>query len=405
MRRSPHRDRVRSQIAASRTTQPRVASTKRLESLLEDARKFFEAHLWEAQTASGTREMLAAKGLKESTLRKFGVGYAPVGPAKLLEHLAGAGYSEDELVDAGLAARSPRGRVHTQFRSRVMFPIRDAGGRTLGFAALGTHLGPSWALWITSPDGPLFQRSKAVFGIDRAAARIARTAKADVLSDCIEVLRAHQAGRSNAVTVHTATLTAEQLELLSSGVDGGADALELGMPPGLELESSAWAATVTAPGADSAEQRRAGAGQAPAGGTGGRLKRIALVVGTGLAAINVWTGAPLLAVWVGSQVQAHRLLSLWGVVTVVAVLALLAFLLAWALAWMSAKYDQLTGRPALLGQTSPWHRQMRGELDEQVRRMYGLSAPEKVLVISVLAAVPTFEVWFFFFAGSPLGGQ
>jgi hypothetical protein len=345
--------------------------------------------------------MLAGKGLKESTIRKFGVGYAPVGPTKLFDHLSQAGYSEDELVAAGLAAQSPRGRVHTQFRSRVMFPIRDLGGRTLGFAALGTHLGPSWALWITSPDGPLFQRSRVVFGIDRAAGRIARSGKAEILSDCLEVLGAHQAGRTSAVTVHTAMVTAEQLKLLSAGIGGRAERLELDLPPDMELESSEWADAATAAAHDSQKRVEAGADQEPP--TGGVLKRIALVIGTGLAAINVWTGAPLLAVWVGSQVQGRRLLSLWGVVTVVAVLALLAFLLAWALAWMSAKYDELTGRPALVGQTSPWHRQMRGELDEQVRRMYGLSAPEKVLVACVLMAVLTFEVWFFFFAGSPLG--
>jgi hypothetical protein len=278
-----------------------------------------------------------------------------------------------------------------------MFPIKDQGGRTLGFAALGTHLGPSWALWITSSDGPLFQRSRAVFGIDRAAARIAKSGKAEILSDCLEVLRAHQGGRTNAVAVHTAMVTAEQLELLSAGLDGGVEDLELELPPGMELESSEWAEAATAASGDSFMRAE------PQPSPRSALKRLALVVGTGLAAINVWTGAPLLAVWLGSQVQGGRLLSLWGVVTVVGVLALLAFLLAWALAWMSAKYDELTGRPALVGRTSPWHRQMRGELDEQVRRMYGLSAPEKVVVLCVLAAVLTFEVWFFFFAGSPLG--
>jgi hypothetical protein len=366
--------------------------------LLEDARGFFEVHLWEAESASATREMLAAKGMKESTLRRFGVGYAPVGPTKLLDHLTAAGYSEEELVAAGLANRSPRGRIHAQFRSRVMFPIRDTGQRTRGFAALGTHLGPSWALWITSPDGPAFRRSSAVFGIDRAAPRIAKTGKVEVLSDCIEVLIAHQRRRTNTVTVHTPTVTADQIELLSTGVEGGADALELAMPPEMELETAEWADAATA-----AEGVGRSVSVDQARRPGSALKQIALVIGTGFAAINVWTGAPLLAVWAGSQVQNGRLLSLLGVVTVVVVLAVLAFLLAWALAWMSAKYDELSGRPAMVGSTSPWRRQMRGELDEQVRRMYGLSAPERVVVISVLAALLVFEVWFFFFAGSPLG--
>ena len=122
------------------------------------------------------------------------------------------------------------------------------------------------------------------------------------------------------------------------------------------------------------------------------------MIATALAAINLWTGAPLLAVWVGSQVQAGRLLSMWGVLTVLVVLGLLAFLLGWALTWLSAKYDELTGRPAMAGQTSPWHRAKRGDRVQDIRSRYGVSAPEKVVAASVAAGVLAFEIWFFFFA-------
>jgi hypothetical protein len=54
----------------------------------------------------------------------------------------------------------------------------------------------------------------------------------------------------------------------------------------------------------------------------------------------------------------------------------LAFLLAWALAWLHAKYDQLSGRPPTLTRTSPWYRRMRGELDAHLRTRYSLSAPD-----------------------------
>jgi hypothetical protein len=91
-----------------------------------------------------------------------------------------------------------------------------------------------------------------------------------------------------------------------------------------------------------------------------------------------------------------------GVVTVVAVLAVLAFLLGWALTWLNAKYDELTGRPATAGQTSPWHRMMRGDRVQDIRSKYGVSAPEKVVAACVVAGVLAFEIWFFFFAGSPL---
>jgi hypothetical protein len=127
-----------------------------------------------------------------------------------------------------------------------------------------------------------------------------------------------------------------------------------------------------------------------------------VVIATALAAINAWTGGPLLAVWVGSQVQSGRLLSMYGVATVLAVLAILAFLLGWALTWLNAKYDELTGRPATATQTSPWHRMMRGDRVQDIRSRYGVSAPEKVVAACVVAGFLAFEVWFFFFADSSL---
>jgi hypothetical protein len=137
-----------------------------------------------------------------------------------------------------------------------------------------------------------------------------------------------------------------------------------------------------------------------------RLKRLGLVTGSALISINVWTGAPLFAVWVGSQVQQSSTnLSMTAVFSVVVVLAALVFTLAWLLTWINASYDELTGRPAAAKRTSPWLRSMRGERETDVRRRYGVSVIEKILVVTVVAAVIAFEIWFFFFAGSSLPRQ
>jgi hypothetical protein len=133
------------------------------------------------------------------------------------------------------------------------------------------------------------------------------------------------------------------------------------------------------------------------------LKKIGLVTASALCSINLWTGAPLLAVWVGSKVQGNlNNLSMTAVFSVIVVLSALVFLLAWALTWLNAKYDDVTGRPAEARHTSPWLRSMRDEPEEHVRRKYGISPVERVVVVSVVAAVLVFEVWFFFFAGSSL---
>jgi hypothetical protein len=133
-----------------------------------------------------------------------------------------------------------------------------------------------------------------------------------------------------------------------------------------------------------------------------RSKRILLLSATTLAAINVWTGAPLLALWVGSQVAAGSQLSMGAVAVVVVVLGATCLALTMALSWLSARYDELTGRPAGARRTSPWLRSMRGEREEVSRRRHGVSAVERIVVIAVVLAGLAFEVWFFFFAGSSL---
>src|SRR4051794_15511059 len=134
-------------------------------------------------------------------------------------------------------------------------------------------------------------------------------------------------------------------------------------------------------------------------------KRVALAIATTLVSINIWTGAPLFAVWVGSQAAGDSGLSMGAVFVVVVVLAASVLGLTVALSWLSARYDVLTGRPAAARRTSPWLRSMRGEREEVAKKTRGISGIERIVVISVVACVVTFEIWFFFFAGSSLPSQ
>ena len=133
------------------------------------------------------------------------------------------------------------------------------------------------------------------------------------------------------------------------------------------------------------------------------LKKIGLVTASLLCTINLWTGAPLFAIWVGSKVQGNlKHLSMTAVFSVIVALAALVFLLAWVLTLINAKYDDLTGRHPAARHTSPWLRSLRDEREDDVRQKFGISAVERVVVVSVVACVLAFEVWFFFFSPSPL---
>jgi DNA primase len=98
-----------------------------VEEILERTLAYYETYLWE--NAGQVRSRLARDGITEAGLRAFGVGYASERGPDLLEHLVRWRYGADDLVAAGVARTSDRGNLHAYFRSRVMFPMRDAGGR------------------------------------------------------------------------------------------------------------------------------------------------------------------------------------------------------------------------------------------------------------------------------------
>ena len=191
------------------------------EEILERSTAYFEGFLWESDIGARVRARLARSGIEERTLRSFRVGYAPGNPQELLGHLAQWGYSPADLVSAGIATRSDRSRLHVLFHARIMFPIGDAEGRTIGFAGLATHLGPSWPLWLTSPDHGSFDARSAIFGIEQAAPAIVRAGRALVLRDCVQVLALHQQGRRDAVAVIHSPITRMHMTQLASTLGNG----------------------------------------------------------------------------------------------------------------------------------------------------------------------------------------
>ena len=131
------------------------------------------------------------------------------------------------------------------------------------------------------------------------------------------------------------------------------------------------------------------------------MLRVVLAALTAILAINLVTGAPLFAIWVGSRVQTSTQLTMGTVALVIGTLVVTVAIIVFLLTRIEAMYKDLTGQPTSR-RTSPWLRSMRGERDEEMRRR-PLSGYEKALVAVVVATGAAFEVWFFFFSGSPIG--
>jgi DNA primase len=191
---------------------------RRLEQLLDRTGAYYANYLWESKEAGKAREYLAERGLREEVLREFGVGYAPSAWDKILVRGQQAGFSVAELRGVGLVQKGRQGGEYDRFRSRIMFPIRDRRGRTLGFGGRAMRADQG-AKYVNTAETEFFHKSQLLYGVDRAKAAIAKAARAVVVEGYTDVLALHQAGIEETVAVMGTAITGEQVAALSGMVE------------------------------------------------------------------------------------------------------------------------------------------------------------------------------------------
>ncbi|HEY6550811.1 MAG TPA: DNA primase [Solirubrobacterales bacterium] len=191
---------------------------RRLSELLDRTAAFYASYLWDSDEARKAREYMAQRGLGEETLRAFAVGYAPSAWDKVLLRGQRAGFKVEELRGVGLVQRGRGGGEYDRFRSRIMFPIRDRRGRTLGFGGRAMR-SDQGAKYVNTAETDFFHKSNMLYGIDMAKAAIAKAGRAVVVEGYTDVLALHQAGIEEAVGVMGTAITEEQVASLSGMVD------------------------------------------------------------------------------------------------------------------------------------------------------------------------------------------
>ena len=135
-------------------------------------------------------------------------------------------------------------------------------------------------------------------------------------------------------------------------------------------------------------------------------KRFGLAALMAFLALNVWTGSPLLALWIGSRIQGEESQASMGAfAAVIGSLALFSILLYQALKYVLHAYQETTGTLPTVRTHAPWLRSMRGERPDYGEGRASISGAERIIVVTVIIAAVAFEVWFFFFSGSPIGGN
>jgi DNA primase catalytic core len=178
------------------------------------ARGHFQRNL--KGTAGGKRALDYARqrGIQDATIARFGIGFAADGWDDLLSHATRAGVPRDVLLQAGLITTTENKRTYDRFRNRLIFPICDALGRCVAFG--GRTLGDDPAKYLNSPETPLFNKSRTLYGLDLARKAITSAREAIVVEGYTDVVLLSQAGVENVVATLGTALTDAHVKLLSS---------------------------------------------------------------------------------------------------------------------------------------------------------------------------------------------
>ena len=201
----------------------------RLGEVLDRTAAYYVKYLWESDEAEKARAYLTERGLSEESLREFEVGFAPNRWDTVVMRGQQGGFSQAELVAAGLVKKGQKGGWMDHFRARIMFPIRDARGRMQGFGGRATRQ-EQRAKYVNSPDGELFHKSRLLYGIDRARPAIAKKGRAVVVEGYTDVIAAHQAGMAETVAVMGTAITPDQVKLLAAHTEEVVLALDADRP-------------------------------------------------------------------------------------------------------------------------------------------------------------------------------
>ena len=177
------------------------------------AAEFYRAQLL-LEGAEIARTFIIGRGFSAADAEHFQVGFAPRGWHGLSEALRKQGFTDQELVDAGLASRGDRG-VFDKFRGRVVWPIRDANGQVLGFGARKLFEDDEGPKYLNTSDTPVYHKSSVLYGLDLARKSIVKTRQIIVVEGYTDVMACHLAGFNNAVATCGTAFGEEHIRVIN----------------------------------------------------------------------------------------------------------------------------------------------------------------------------------------------
>ena len=176
---------------------PRGPARGRLIEANKVAQQFYAEQL-ETVEAVAAREFLTGRDFDQDAAATFGIGFAPRDGGALAQHLRGRGFSDEETIAAGLVAMGRS--AYDRFRGRLLWPIRDASGDTIGFGARRIFDDDKIeAKYLNTSETVLYKKSHVLYGIDLARRDMARSSQAVVVEGYTDVMACHLSGVLTAV--------------------------------------------------------------------------------------------------------------------------------------------------------------------------------------------------------------
>lgn len=194
-----------------------IAARQRSESLYlvsEFAMNFFQHSLKEGEGHIVGYQYFRQRGLEDSTIEKYGLGWAPKSRHALLEEARAKGYKEEFLVATGLCIKNDDGTLVDRFYDRVMFPIHTISGRVVAFGGRTLKSGHPAMKYVNSPETEIYVKSNSLYGLYFAKNEISRQDKCYLVEGYLDVLSMHQLGITNVVASSGTSLTVTQIRLI-----------------------------------------------------------------------------------------------------------------------------------------------------------------------------------------------
>ena len=192
------------------------ARIKKLREINEAAVRYWHNLLLNSPVAQSVRTYLAERGITDNSIVNFQLGFAPDSWDALGNYLQSRGYLPEDIHAAGLTGEREAekgGGYYDRFRNRLIFPIRDMKGQTIGFGGRALAAGQQ-PKYLNSPQTPLFDKSSILYGIDMAREAIRTAGVAVIVEGYVDALMAHQKGFKNVVASMGTALTETQLKTL-----------------------------------------------------------------------------------------------------------------------------------------------------------------------------------------------